>query len=53
MAGGMLSQSLKGVSLGGFVSGFGGPAFCGMKALQKESTARKVLQPLEPLGACE
>lgn len=53
MAGGMLSQSLKGVSLGGFMSGFGSPAFCGTKALKKESTARKVLWPLGSLCACE
>lgn len=49
MAGGMLSRSLKGVSLGGFVSGFGGPAFCGMKALQK----RKHCKASWYLGSCE
>lgn len=36
-----LTQSLKEVSLGGFLSCLWVPAFCGMKALQKQSTARK------------
>lgn len=44
----MLSQSLKGVALGGFVSGFGSPAFYGMKTRQKENAARKSYGLLRP-----
>lgn len=46
--GAMLSQSLKGVALGGFVSGFGSPAFYGMKTRQKENAARKSYGLLRP-----
>lgn len=38
--GAMLSQILKGVALGAFVSGFGSPAFYGMKTLRKENATR-------------
>lgn len=36
----VISRSLKGVALGGFVSAFGSPAFYGMKTLQKENATR-------------
>lgn len=48
-----LSWSLKGFFWGGLVSSFGGPAFCEMKALQKQSAPNKVLWLLESLYACE
>lgn len=34
--------------LGGLVSGFTGPAFAGIKVLQKESTVRRALSPSVP-----
>ena len=49
----MLSQSLKGFALGGFVSGFGSPAFYGIKTQQKENASREVLWPPEALCGCE
>lgn len=44
----MLSQSLKGIALGGFVSGFSSPAFYGMKTLQKENATRQTYGLLRP-----
>lgn len=48
MAGGMLSQSLKGFSWGGLVSSFGHPVFCGAKALQGRSCG--LLGPSVPVS---
>lgn len=48
-AGGMLSWSLEGLSLRGFVPGFGIPSFNGVKAFQEVNPAKKVSWPLEPL----
>lgn len=49
--GAVLSQSLKGVALGGFVPGFGSPAFYGMKTLQKENATRQSYGSLRPTVA--
>lgn len=51
-AGGMLSWSLKGGSLGGFGLGFSVPAFHGTKALQKANLQKMVSQLFESLCAC-
>lgn len=49
--GAMLSQSLEGVALGGFASGFGSLAFYGMKTLQKEHATGQSYGLLRPLVA--